>query len=63
MDPAYTYWGLIDLGGQQGVPGMQAMMAGWRSALSDFNISNDWLVCADGDRVIFRWVLQVSWLV
>lgn len=60
MDPSYRYWGLIDLAGQRGVGGMRAMMAGWRDALSDFSITADWMIAAEGGRVLFRWVLEVS---
>jgi hypothetical protein len=60
VDPSYEYWGLIDLGGRQGVAGMAAMMGGWRDALSDFEIGADWVVAAEGGRVLFRWVLQVG---
>lgn len=39
---------------------MHAMMAGWRDALAPFSIGADWMLAAEGGRVIFRWVVQVS---
>lgn len=58
VHPSYHYYGLIDLQGAQGVAGMQAMMAGWRDALHPFSIGADWMLAAEGGRVIFRWVVQ-----
>uniref|UniRef100_A0A383WE51 Uncharacterized protein n=1 Tax=Tetradesmus obliquus TaxID=3088 RepID=A0A383WE51_TETOB len=58
VHPSYHYYGLIDLQGAQGVAGMQAMMAGWWDALCPFNIGADWMLAAEGGRVIFRWVVQ-----
>jgi hypothetical protein len=60
VHPSYHYYGLIDLQGAQGVAGMQAMMAGWRDALHPFSIGADWMLAAEGGRVIFRWVVQVG---
>jgi hypothetical protein len=59
VHPSYHYYGLIDLQGAQGVAGMQAMMAGWRDALAPFSIGADWMLAAEGGRVIFGWVVQV----
>lgn len=59
VHPAYHYWGLIDLGGKTGVPAMHAMMSGWRDALSDFSIGNEWMLAAEGNRVLFKWRVQV----
>jgi hypothetical protein len=36
------------------------MMAGWRDALLPFSIGADWMLAAEGGRVIFRWVVRVS---
>lgn len=59
VHPSYHYWGLIDLGGKTGVAAMQAMMAGWRDALSDFSICYDWMLAGEGNRVLFKWVVKV----
>ncbi|KAF8069583.1 COQ5 [Scenedesmus sp. PABB004] len=58
VHPGYRYHGLIDLGGAAGVAGMHAMMDGWRAALAPFSIGHEWLLAAEGGRVVFRWVLQ-----
>ena len=59
VHPDYRYDGLLDLGALRGAAAMRAMMSGWRDAAPDMRLSSEFLLLAGGDRILFRWVIQV----
>lgn len=44
--------------GKRGVPGMRAMMSGWRDAVPNLVIGHELVGVVGADRVVFRWIIQ-----